>query len=108
MRNVPNGFWVCQDDEAAADEAIVGRLRLADLEGVVLASDGAVRGNHLLGLHGADSLVTRMVDHEHADVFTEIRQAEASRRDELVARCVKVHDDMTVVSFRIPDRIGER
>lgn len=101
LRNVQGGFWVCQDDPAAADEALVGRVPLADLRGVVLATDGAVRGSHLLGIHDTETLVQRLIGDERADVFAEIRAAEAASRDDLVSSRIKVHDDVTVVSFRV-------
>lgn len=101
LRNVPGGFWVCQDDETAADEAIAGRVPLAELTGAVLATDGAARGSQLLGIHDTETLVKRLIDDEHADVFAEIRAAETARQHDLVSRRLKVHDDVTVVSFRV-------
>lgn len=101
LRNVPGGYWVCQVDPAAADEALHGTVPVASLRGVVLATDGAMRGVHLLGVHDLSQAVDGYLDHGAAELYSNIRAAEDRMEHELARRRIKVHDDMTVVTHTI-------
>lgn len=101
-RNIPGGFWCCQNEPEAAQHALTGERVLSNLRGAVLATDGATRGLHLLrGTHDLRGLVTRALDGAHANVLREIRAAEREARTVLSARAVKVHDDATLVGLRV-------
>jgi hypothetical protein len=109
-RNVPGGFWCCQNEPEAAEYALAGKHALSDLRGAILATDGATRGLHLLpGTHDLDGLVTRVLDGAHSSIFSEIRAAERAASAVLSARAVKVHDDATLVSLCVPgERMSQR
>jgi hypothetical protein len=105
-RNIPGGFWCCQNEPEAAEHALTGRHALSGLRGAVLATDGATRGLHLLpSTHDLDGLVTRALDGAHSSILSEIRAAEHAASAALTARAIKVHDDATLVSLSMP---GER
>ena len=100
-RNVPGGFWCCQNEPEAAQHALTGEHALSNLWGAVLATDGATRGLHLLpGTHDLDGLVTRALDGAHTSILGEIRAAEQAAKHTLAARAIKVHDDATLMSLR--------
>jgi hypothetical protein len=109
-RNIPGGFWCCQNEPKAAEYAMTGKHALSDLRGAVLATDGATRGLHVLpGTRNLDGLVTRALDGAHSSILSEIRAAERAAKAVLSARAVKVHDDATLVSLRVPgERTGQR
>lgn len=101
LRNTPEGFWCCHNDPGAADEALAGSIPLATLRGVVLATDGATRGIHLLGSHTLQDAIDAALSGTHAELLGQIRAAEDSQSQSLTLRAVKVHDDATLVSARI-------
>lgn len=98
LRNVPGGYWVCQVDPAAADEALHGTIPLATLRGVVLATDGAMRGVHLLSLHDLSHAVRDYLDGGAAELYGDIRAAENRMKHKFARPRIKPHDDMTVVA----------
>lgn len=101
LRNTSDGFWCCQFDPAAADEALVGYIPLHELRGAVLATDGVTRGIHLLGSHTLDGVVEAALSNEHDQLLEQIRAAEVDQTETLIARAIKVHDDATLVSANI-------
>ncbi len=98
LRNVSGGYWVCQVDPAAADEALHGTVPVANLRGVLLATDGAMRGVHLLGVHDLSQAVRGYLDDGAAELYGDIRAAEDRMEHEFARRRIKPHDDMTVVT----------
>lgn len=97
LRNTPGGFWVAHTDPAAADEALTGSTPLAGVRAVVLASDGAMCGARLLGLHSVDDAARAFVAGRADAVLAQIRDAESARAEELALDRTKTHDDMTVL-----------
>ena len=102
LRNTPEGFWCCHNDPAAADEALQGSIPLAALRGVVLATDGATRGIHLLGSHTLEETIEAALSGTPDELLGQIRAAEDAQAQSLTLQAVKVHDDATLVSARIP------
>lgn len=101
LRNTPGGFWCCHNDPAAADEALQGSIPLAALRGVVLATDGATRGIHLLGSHTLAETVDAALSSTAEELLRQIRAAEDAQIKSLTLQAVKVHDDATLVSAKI-------
>lgn len=101
LRNTSNGFWCCQNDPAAADEALEGSIPLHELLGVVLATDGVTRGIHLLDSHTLEGTVEAALSNAHDQLLEQIRAAEDDQRDSLALSATKVHDDATLISGKI-------
>jgi hypothetical protein len=101
LRNTPGGFWCCHHDPAAADEALVGSVPLAALRGAVLATDGATRDLHELGIHTLDEIIETALPGRHDKLLSQIRAAEEDQQESLALRAFKVHDDATLISARV-------
>jgi len=101
LRNSPGGFWCCHNDPAAADEALQGSIPLAALRGVVLATDGATRGIHLLGSHTLEETIEAALSGTPDELLRQIRATEDAQAQSLTQQAVKVHDDATLVSAKI-------
>jgi hypothetical protein len=101
LRNTPEGFWCCHNDPAAADEALQGSIPLPALRGVVLATDGATRGIHLLGSHTLEETIEAALSGTPDELLRQIRAAEDAQAQSLTLQAVKVHDDATLVSAKI-------
>lgn len=97
-RNAPGGFWVARHEPAAADEALTGRVPLADLAAVHLLSDGVTRAVELLGLHDDVSLA-RALSADPRAVISSIRRAEDALDPERAPR--KRHDDATSLTLHL-------
>lgn len=95
-RNVPGGFWVARHEPEAADQALVGRTPLAELESVHLVSDGVTRAVDLLGLHDDAGLV-RALTADPSALLRTLRVAEVALPPGVRPR--KLHDDATVLTF---------
>lgn len=89
---------MCQVDPAAADEALHGTVPIAALRGVILATDGAMRGVHLLGVHDLAQAIRGYLDDEAAELYGDIRAAEDRMEHEFARRRIKPHDDMTIMT----------
>lgn len=100
-RNVDGGFWCCQIDPAAADQALTGSYLLADLVGVVIATDGATRGFQLLGIHTLGEFAQRAGAGGGAGLLEEVRDAERDQTQRLIGDAIKVHDDATLIALRL-------
>lgn len=100
LRNTKEGFWCCHHDPSAADEAVEGSVPLAVLRGVVLATDGATRGIHLLNIHTRKDVMDMVLPGLHGKLLGQIRTAEEQDKQTLALRSVKVHDDATLISAR--------
>jgi hypothetical protein len=101
LRNKPGGYWCCHTDAAAANEAITGSVPLASLRGVILATDGAMRGFHELGIHTLDEIVQGAMSDAPTELLSQIRSAEREQRESLSSRAIKIHDDATFVSMSL-------
>jgi hypothetical protein len=101
LRNKPGGYWCCHTDAAAANEAITGLVPLASLRGVILATDGAMRGFHELGIHTLDEIVQGAMSDAPTELLSQIRSAEREQRESLSSRAIKIHDDATFVSMSL-------
>ncbi|MDN5900277.1 MAG: protein phosphatase 2C domain-containing protein [Brachybacterium sp.] len=97
-RNVPGGFWVARHEPEAAEQALVGSTALSSLRGAHLVSDGITRAVDLLGMHD-DSSLARSLREDPAALLRSLRRGEerlpAGRRPR------KLHDDATVLTFRL-------
>lgn len=97
LRNRPGGFWVCQSDATAADEAIVGSVDLAELELIVLASDGAMRLVDLFAKMTVEEFVAQVASAEGHALLARVRSTEAASRAWTAAYMAKAHDDATLL-----------
>lgn len=98
-RNVEGGFWCCQTDPAAADQALTGSYPRSEIVGLAIASDGATRGYQALDLHTVEQFVSRACLGEGDALLGEIRAAERRQCQNLVDSATKVHDDATIVAL---------
>ncbi|MGJ6979020.1 hypothetical protein ACSDQ9_00605 [Aestuariimicrobium soli] len=96
-RNVPGGWWCCQDDPAAADEALMGSLRLDEVVRIAACSDGATRGHQLLDAWTLAEFADLLASPQ--GVLTATRTAEDEQAEWLVRSLQKPHDDLTVVTL---------
>ena len=94
-RNAPGGFWVARHEPEAAEQALVGRTPLAELEAVHLVSDGVTRAVDLLGLHD-DASLARALSDDPCALLHDLRAAE--RALPIGRRPRKPHDDATVLT----------
>ncbi|WP_433308141.1 hypothetical protein ACQP0U_16960 [Micromonospora sp. CA-269861] len=76
-RNQPGGYWIAKDDPRAALEAVTGNRALADLNGVVLLSNGASRIVSPYGRTDWPGLLDLLDATGPAGVIARVRQAEA-------------------------------
>lgn len=102
-RNVEGGFWCCQTDPAAADQALTDSYRISELDGIAIATDGATRGYQSLGAHTLQQFATQAVLGGAAALLADIRAAEHQQRQRLDATAVKVHDDATLIALNLAD-----
>lgn len=99
-RNRSDGYWVAAEDPAAAGAARTGRVPLAGLDRVVLASDGAARPVEELGLTDWREAL-RALEKEGVRAWL-ARTRAAERADAQQRRASgapprwKVHDDATI------------
>lgn len=100
-RNVEGGFWCCQTDPAAADQALNGSFPLSKLVGIAIATDGATRGYQSLGAHTVLQFTNQAVLGEGAALLADIRAAERQQRQPLLETAVKVHDDATLIALNL-------
>ncbi|MEL4504638.1 protein phosphatase 2C domain-containing protein [Luteococcus sp. H138] len=96
-RNRPGGFWCCHHDPGAAAHALVGSYPMAELDGVIAASDGATRGHQSLGVLPLEEFADEVFAGRAAPVADRIRATERDRAEQLRSRATKVHDDLTAV-----------
>ena len=97
-RNVPEGYWVCHTDAHAVDQALRGSVPMGELDGVLLATDGAMRGVNLFREYDAGHLADRLLCGSHEETLNAIRASEDLSAGELTSRRIKVHDDASVIS----------
>lgn len=95
-RNRSDGFWVARHEPEAAEEAITGRVPLAELDAAHLVSDGVTRTIDLLGTHTAATLAANLRVDARA-VIDRLRADERALDEQRRPR--KRHDDATVVTF---------
>ncbi len=100
-RNTRDGFWCVQDDPRAAYRAVHGSLDRGEVEGIVVATDGATRAFHLLATHTVDEFAQTALDGGLVAVAQAVRGAERAQTSTLTADGLKVHDDLTVVADRL-------
>ncbi|WP_416382365.1 protein phosphatase 2C domain-containing protein [Nocardia transvalensis] len=100
-RNQPgdNGFWVASADPAAADEAITGRLPVAELAAFAALSDGAARLVDRFQLATWDEVLRILATVGPTELIDRVRAAEHSDPNGRRWPRGKPHDDATA-----PDR----
>jgi hypothetical protein len=99
-RNQPGGFWVAAADPGAAAEALTGRVPLADIASVILASDGATRLVGRFGLLSWPELVKIAITDGPEELILRTRAAEAGDPDGRRWPRGKARDDATVICCR--------
>jgi Protein phosphatase 2C len=106
MRNYPGGFWCCHHDPRAAWEAAAWTVPITEVEGVVLASDGATRALHRFRIRQLGQFVTDALTGRHGELAAAVRKAERSQTGYLMSLGLKPHDDLSLASWRIdvPDK----
>jgi hypothetical protein len=97
-RNRPDGFWCVHHDPAAAQHAVHGEVAVEDYAGVVACSDGGARAYELLGTHTLDEFARQSLSGALQSVAESIRSAESAGAEHLLARALKVHDDLTIAA----------
>ncbi len=98
VRNAPGGFWCVGHRPEAAAHALTGEVPLRRVQGVVLASDGAMRLAELFGELTPEQLATAYLRDGADRWLARTREVEETRRHEAPWR--KAHDDATVVIWR--------
>ena len=102
LRNVPGGFWVAEADPAAAHQARVTRWRRAEVDTILMASDGVSCGiddYQILTWPQARELATA---HGPQAVLDEVRKAEEADRSGSRWPRPKRHDDQALAMIRFP------
>jgi len=97
-RNREGGWWVINDDPAAAEHALTGRRRSDDLIGAVACSDGATRAFDLLSTHTLDQFAALCISGRAEEIATHIRHTETDTACALRDEGMKTHDDLTVAA----------
>ncbi|MEL4356657.1 MULTISPECIES: protein phosphatase 2C domain-containing protein [unclassified Luteococcus] len=100
-RNRPGGFWCCQHDPEAARQALTGSHPLAELSGVIAASDGATRGHQSLGVLDLAGLASLVLEGSAGEVHRLTREAERAAAAKLRSRAIKQHDDFSLAWLRL-------
>ncbi len=95
VRNVPGGFWCVGHRPEAAAHALTGDVPLGPAQGVVLASDGAMRLAEVFGELTPAELVTAYLRDGADPWLARTREVEQARQHEAPWR--KPHDDATVL-----------
>lgn len=98
LRNVPGGFWCAHVDPAAAEEALTGSLPLADVDALVLASDGATRLVHPFGVLDGAAFVAAALDEDPDALERRLRAADVAGEAITREALIKLHDDATIVA----------
>lgn len=99
VRNTPDGYWIAEADERAADEAITATFDLDAVEFCVLATDGAQRPIDHLGIAWGD--VARRTATELDELLTRLHDWEESQDpDGVLLPRAKRHDDKAIVVCR--------
>ena len=76
---------------------------IGDIAGVVACTDGGARAYDLLGTHTLDEFTNLAVRGELRALADSIRAAESDRAEDLRARGMKLHDDITIVTARFDE-----
>ena len=98
-RNQPGGYWIAKDDPHAAENAVLGRQPVADLNGVVLLSNGASRIVSPYGVTDWPGVLDLLSTSGAAEVIRRVRQAEAGTAQ---GSETQVPDDATVAHWAGP------
>jgi hypothetical protein len=96
-KNVPGGYWVASADPAAAGQALTGSDPLADIEALLLLSDGATRLADLFGLVSWAELTGIVSRDGPEELIRQVRAAEAADPDARRWKRGKPVDDATVI-----------
>ncbi|MFF3317638.1 protein phosphatase 2C domain-containing protein [Streptomyces sp. NPDC003035] len=100
MRNRPGGYWVAAAEPEAADEAITGRMSIAQLDRAALLTDGASRFVDTFALGDWSTCLDVLEHHGTADLIDQVRDAERSDINLERWPRSKTHDDATVIFAR--------
>jgi hypothetical protein len=96
-RNRDGGFWVADAHRAAADHALTGSVKLAELRDLAVLSDGASRLADRFGLLTHRAVMDLLRDHGPGELITRTRAAEASDPSGTLWPRGKATDDATAV-----------
>ncbi|MFF8275081.1 protein phosphatase 2C domain-containing protein [Streptomyces lateritius] len=100
IRNRPGGYWVAAAEPEAADEALMGRMPIAQLERAALLTDGAARFVDTFALGTWPTCLEVLEHHGTANLIGQVRDAERSDIDLERWPRSKTHDDATVIFAR--------
>lgn len=103
-RNTPGtterpSFWVASTKPEAARHAIFGSIPAAEVQRIVLVSDGGARWVDRFRLGNWDDFLDTLVWHGPSKVIRDVRAAELAETEiERAGRRGKKHDDATIVA----------
>lgn len=105
LRNVPGGFWVAEADPAAAAMAYIANWPRAEVDAVLMASDGVSCGVDDYHLFDWQEALATATDAGPAAVLAQVRAAEVADPDGARWPRPKRHDDqaLVLVRFGSPD-----
>lgn len=101
-RNVPGGFWTAGADPRAAEEAVVGRIPLAQVRGLAMMSDGATRAVEVFGAIGWDDALHLVLEKGPAALVERVRAWEDADPGQDLYPRGKDRDDATALTW-LPD-----
>jgi hypothetical protein len=95
-RNQPSGYWIAKDDPHAAQQAVTGRVRIRDLRGAALLSNGASRIVSPYRLADWGEVLDMLRASGPAEVIGRVRSAEASQPGTVLRSGSQAPDDATI------------
>ncbi|MFF5986055.1 hypothetical protein [Prauserella flavalba] len=103
LRNAENGFWVAEADPAAAEHALRARWARADIDTVLLATDGVSVGVDDYGLFDWTTVLRLARGRGAEAVLDAVREAEEADPDGARWPRTKRHDDQAfaVIDFTL-------
>ncbi|WP_436492666.1 hypothetical protein [Actinokineospora sp. HUAS TT18] len=97
LRNVEGGFWVAEAVPAAAHQAVRASWPAAEVQSVLMATDGVSCGVDDYGVFSWESMLSMAASAGPQAVLDAVREAEKSDPDGVRWPRVKPHDDQALV-----------